>query len=268
MKNIIGFSISEPQESKDYDTVRRENVPAVRSLVSVRFPDRGMALTYYNDLFDLEEGDFVFVSGKLAGKLGIVEKVTTRFKINLADYQRVISKATGNIRGSYESVLDKMVSFDSEAMTPDEFRSWILPPKGWDKKEGEPEDEIILGDGYELMIPELEQDDEVDRAVLERAFDYCREGKVAYICVHGGTGTAFIEGTEWYEVNFILDGDSMTEMYCDCPYPGLCKHMLAVAMNLRALIPNFKVNKLDDFVAIDSGRFWNMVAHTAKKITL
>ena len=268
MKNIIGFSISEPQQPLDVGTARRETVPAVRSLVSVRFPGRGMPLTYYNDLFDLQEGDFVFVSGKLAGQVGRVEKVTTKFRINLADYQRVISKANSCIHGAYESVLDKMVSFGCDAMSPDEFRSWVLPPKGWDRMEGDPEDEIILGDGYELQLPELEQDDEVDGAVLERAVNYCSEGKVAYICVRGGIGTAYVEGSTWYEVNFMLDGDSMTEMYCDCPYPGLCKHMLAVAVTLRALIANFKVSAYSDFVAIDSNRFWYMVATTTKKISL
>ena len=268
MKNIIGFRTSEPQEPLNSSTEHRNPVPPVRSLVTVRFPGNGRALTYYNDLFDLEEGDLVFVSGKLAGQPGTVEKVTTRFKINLADYQRVISKANCEIHGTYEAICDKMVSFDRDAMSPDEFRSWILPPKGWDKKEGEPEDEIILGDGYELNLPALERDDEVDSAVLERAINYCREGKVAYICVRGGEGTAFIEGTEWYEVNFMLNGDSMTELYCDCPYPGLCKHMLAVAVTLRALMPKFTVSKCDEFVMLDSGHFWNMVARTTKKITL
>ena len=267
MKNIIGFGISEPQEPRSFDVVRREPGQAVRSLVKVRFPG-GMAFTYYNDLFDLREGDFVFVSGKYAGQLGAVEAVTTRFKINLANYQRVISRAADTIRGSYETVLDKMVSFDCEAMAPDEFRSWILPPKGWDRKDGDPEDEIILGDGYELLLSELERSDEVDGAVLERAVNYCRESRVAYICVRDGVGTAFIEGTKWYEVNFLLEGDSMTEMYCDCPYPGLCKHMLAAAVTLRALTANLSVSRLDDFVAIDAGRFWNMVAHTTKRITL
>lgn len=72
----------------------------VRSLVSVRFIQDGRAFTYYNDKFALEVGDHVFVSGQLAGQLGIVEKVTTRFKINLADYQRVISKASAAIHGT------------------------------------------------------------------------------------------------------------------------------------------------------------------------
>ena len=59
-------------------------------------------------------------------------------------------------------------------------------------------------------------------ALYERLISIREESAVIkqYICVHGGTGTAFIEGTEWYEVNFMLDGDSMTELYCDCPGRG------------------------------------------------
>ncbi len=268
MKSIIGFRINQPEESGNIDVSPSESVTAVRSLVTVRFLRDGRSFTYYNDLYELAKGDFVFVSGKLAGQLGVVEKVTTRFKINLADYQRVVSRANACIHGTYEAVLDKMVSFDCDALSPDEFRSWILPSKDWDRKEDDPEEEIILGDGYELQLPELELDDEVDSNVLERALNYCREGRVVYICVHGSVGTAFIEGTKWYEVNFMLEGNRMTEMYCECPYPGLCKHMLAAAITVRQLGANSRVSKSDDFVAIDGNRFWNMIARTTKKITL
>lgn len=54
------------------------------------------------------------MSGKLAGKLGVVESVSTKFKINLADYQRVISKASGSIHGTYESILDIVINAFSE----------------------------------------------------------------------------------------------------------------------------------------------------------
>ena len=60
----------------------------------------------------------------------------------------------------------------------------------------------------------------------------------------------------------------MTEMYCDCPYPGLCKHLLAAALTVRALVMKGKLQPDEDFVAIDSNRFWNMVARTTKKVTL
>jgi hypothetical protein len=47
-----------------------------KSLVQVYFPCRGMTLSYYNDQFDLTPGDWVYVEGKLEGKLGRVTQVT------------------------------------------------------------------------------------------------------------------------------------------------------------------------------------------------
>ena len=70
------------------------------------------------------------------------------------------------------------------------------------------------------------------------------------------------------QINFRLEGDIMTEMYCDCPYPGLCKHLLAVALTIRALVAKSELQPYANFVAIDSNRFWNMVARTTKKVTL
>ena len=268
MKNILGFSIGETPAAESIPVVLKEELCPVRSLVSVRFIQDGRVLTYYNDRFALEAGDRVFVSGKLAGQPGIVEKVTTRFKINLADYQRVISKAATAIHGTYEAVLDKMVSYDRNALSPEDFRSWILPPVHWDGDGSEDQEEIIVGDGYELSLSELENNDEVSAAVLGRAVDYCCSGKVAYICVRNGIGTAFIDGSEWYEVNFRLNGDVMSEMYCDCPYPGLCKHLLAVAMTIRAMVSQGNLNPDADFVAIGEDRFWNMAASLTKKVTL
>ena len=270
MKSILGFSVGDKPESKDITIVQKEELCPVRSLVSVQFVRSGRELTYYNDRFALEVGDRVFVSGKHAGEPGIVQKVTTKFRINLADYQRVISKAACTIHGTYESVMDKMVSYDRNALTPEEFRLWILPPVHWDSDESEIDDdyEIVEGDGYELHLPDLENSDEASGSALERATGYCCEGRIAYISVRDGIGTAFVEGTDWYEVNFRLRGDVMSEMYCDCPFPGLCKHLLAVAMTIRALS---KIGNLDtdsDFVAISEDKFWSMVAQTTKRITL
>ena len=269
MKSILGFAIGEKPVEGSVAAAPKEEHDPVRSLVSVRFIRDGRAFTYYNDRFVLEVGDHVFVSGKLAGQPGIVEKVTTRFKINLADYQRVISKAGTAIHGTYESVLDKMVSYDQAALPPEEFRAWILPPAHWDGDgSDDQEDEIIVGEGYELNLSELEINDDVNPTVLDRAVDYCRSGKVAYICVRNGIGTAFIDGSSWYEVNFRLCGDAMTEMYCDCPYPGLCKHLLAVALTVRAMVKHGNLDPGADFVAIGEDRFWSMVARTAKRVTL
>ncbi len=269
MKSILGFGIGENPAAERIAVTPKEGRDPVRSLVSVRFIRDGRAFTYYNDKFTLEVGDLVFVSGRLAGQLGVVEKITTRFRINLADYQRVISKASAAVHGTYEPVLDKMVSYDREAMSPEEFRAWILPPAHWDGDGCEDrEDEIIIGEGYELNLSELESSDDVDADVLDRAADYCRGGKVAYISVRDGIGTAFVDGSSWYEVSFRLRGDAMTEMYCDCPYPGLCKHLLAVALTIRAMVTHGDLDPEADFVAIAAGRFWSMAARTARRVTL
>ena len=265
MKTILGFGTEEiPVPVESAAAPQKEKTP-VRSLVSVRFINEGRVLTYYNDLFCLAAGDRVFVSGKLAGKPGIVEKVTTKFRINLLDYERVISKACGFFSGTFESVLDKMVSFDSIAMTGEEFRSWILPPRPLREDE---ESEILIGEGYELSLPRLEEHDEATREILDRAVEYCRSSKIAYISVVKGIGTAFVEGSHWYEVNFRLQGDMMTEMYCDCMYPGLCKHLLAVAITIWAMVQNGGLDTDRDFVAVDESRFWNMAAATAQRVTL
>ena len=76
MKRILGFEINNngtiPEKSGPelHDTIM-----PVKSLVQVSFPDVHRSYAYYNDAFDLHEGDLVFVSGKLAGKCGSVESV-------------------------------------------------------------------------------------------------------------------------------------------------------------------------------------------------
>ena len=268
MKSILGFSINDRQLETTVGTVETDTTRPVRSLVQVRFANDGRVLTYYNDRFALEVGDTVFVDGKLAGKIGTIEKVTTKFKINLADYKRVISKADREIHGTYTEVMDKMVSFDAEAFSPDQFRTWVIAPRVKDNDEEDEDDVVIVGDGYELDLTEIEKSDDVNYSVLQRAVDYCANGSVAYLCVRDGVGTAFINGTTWYEVNFALNGDSLTEMYCDCPYPGLCKHLLAVAITLREMGKQDGFSLDRDFVAIDYRQFWSMVSRVKKSITL
>ena len=58
------------------------NLP-VPSLVRVYFADRGAEYTYYNDAFDLREGDIVYVEGKLEGVCGQVTGVNRNFRIHL-----------------------------------------------------------------------------------------------------------------------------------------------------------------------------------------
>ena len=267
MKNILGFGISGQPVSPETAAAPDCGSAPVRSLVSVRFED-GRILTYYNDRFVLEPGDRVFVSGKLAGKPGVVENVTTKFRINLADYQKVISKAGCEVHGTYESVLDKMVSFGSDAVSPDDFRTLVMPPKHWEGQEEQEDEEIIVGEGFELAVHDIESSEDFSSVIRDRAAEYCCSGKVAYIGIRDGIGTAFIKGSSWYEVNFRLSGDMITELYCDCPYPGLCKHILAVALTIKVLADFGGIDISRDFTALDADRFWDMAAVSAKKVIL
>ena len=250
MKNVIGFRIDTPadQEAAPQPVVTHD-VP-VRSLVSVSFTDIAKNYTYYNDKFDLSVGDMVYVSGKLAGRMGVVASVGTKFKIRLSDYERVIANPHIQFHGHYTQVLDKMIACEG-GVSADTFRSWVIAPSA----EGETS-EIVMGEGYVLPLEYLRSCDDVDMTILRRAIEYCEEGRVRYLSLQNGVGTAFVEGTKWYEVNFRYADGMVTDLYCDCPYPNLCKHSLAVVLTLQVLLDHVPA---DDFVAIDRQFFFKTI---------
>ena len=101
MKFKIGFSAEEKKENPARE-VKQETKAEVKpkpSLVDIRFPDIYKSYTYYNDRFDLHEGDTVFVDGKLEGVAGRVVAVSYNFKIKLSDYKRVITVADTDVKG-------------------------------------------------------------------------------------------------------------------------------------------------------------------------
>ena len=140
MRRMIGFMTSNDPKSETPSvpsTIR--SITPVKSLVKVRFECHSMPLAYYNDRFDLQEGDVVYVSGKLAGEPGVVVSVTTKFRIHTSDYERVLSLLDLTIHGSFTGVRDKMVSFDQIAITPEQFAGWVTPPEDPKKKKDEDE---------------------------------------------------------------------------------------------------------------------------------
>ena len=90
---ISGFGASQTKENNiapNYEMHPQTEIPR-KSLVQIRFPGKGMALTYYNDQFDLKPGDQVYVDGKMEGLLGQVMEVNYNFKIKISDYKKVIA---------------------------------------------------------------------------------------------------------------------------------------------------------------------------------
>lgn len=263
MRRMIGFMASnEPKaETPNLPTTIRSITP-VKSLVKVRFECHSMSLAYYNDRFELQEGDVVYVSGKLAGEPGVVVSVTTKFRIHTSDYERVLSLLDLTIHGSFTGVRDKMVSFDQIAITPEQFGGWVTPPEDPKKKkdEDEDEDEVVSGEGYTIDINNIEGCEDITSAIAERAVGYCTEGRVRYLCVQGGVGRAYVEGTKWYRVDFHFIDGMMTDIYCDCPYSDLCKHEVAVAITLRMLFKQPQFKNAGDFMALDRRVFWQLAS--------
>ncbi len=263
MNKIWGFgktdgrqTVCEPQKVD-----RSDEGNGVKSLVQVSFADAHRNYAYYNDKFDLKAGDLVYVSGCLTGQLGCVESVNCKFKINLADYERVVAHPIVEIRGRYHQILDKMLSYDHKAISPDMFRSWVKPPVLDDDK---PE-EYVQGEGYSFELEHFAESDEVDGKILERAVDYCKSGRVRYLSLRNGVGTAFVEGSKWYEINFTFKDGIVSDMYCECPYSALCKHNLAVLITLNRLLK--KVDG-EDYTAVDWNCFIRFLSISGQDITL
>lgn len=263
MKRMIGFLTNNDAKAETpvVSAAVRTNTP-VKSLVNIRFENRSMPLAYFNDRFDLHEGDVVYVSGKLAGEPGVVVSVTTKFRIHTADYERVLALLDLTIHGSFTRVRDKMVSFDDLAITPEQFDCWVTPPEDPKKKkdESEDEDEVISGEGYTIDINNIEECEDITAAIAERAVNYCMEGRVRYLSVKNGVGRAYVEGSKWYRVDFHFRDGMMTDVFCDCPYPELCKHEVAVAITLRMLFNQPQFKTVSDFMALDRGLFWQLAS--------
>lgn len=67
--------------------------------------------------------------------------------------------------------------------------------------------------------------------ILERGYDYYREGAVTDIRVNGSTIEATVEGSEEYAVSIEWEKGKIAKMECSCPYAKdgtYCKHMAAV----------------------------------------
>ena len=67
----------------------------------------------------------------------------------------------------------------------------------------------------------------------ERGKDYAKEGKVVNLTREGEKVHALVKGKKDYVVTLSVDeNDHLTAFHCDCPYPHLCKHVVAVLFAL------------------------------------
>lgn len=234
MKMKIGFDLfgSGKKDTQTENTAEKYTLPEretpVCSVVSVYFPKRGFACSYYNDSFNLKEGDLVFVDGKLEGLIGVVEEVSLSFKIRISDYKRVIGKADTSVCGELFFGENTFIAFDRSIIPYEKVRSWLLPPAD--------EAEFVYGKDdvfYPIKMPNTFK---TSAAVIERGAEYFKGGNVAYLCLNGTKAKALVLGSAVYEVEFEFKNGEVGNFGCGCWCSGICKHDVAAAMALdRAL---------------------------------
>ena len=229
----IGFS------AEDYkaDASEKDEVCPVdsekkgkKSLVKVFFPARSAEYTYYNDSFNLNKGDIVYVEGKLEGVMGIVREVKYKFKIKLSDYKKVLQAVSFKASGSFYMTKTDMLTFTEGALSYDNVRLCYIPPLKDD-------DEFVSGDECDeeeksFLLSDIPSDT-FSETVVFRGTDYFYSGKVVYLELDGKKGRAIVEGTKNYEVEFRFNNGEISSLLCTCYCTDNCKHEYAVLMKLK-----------------------------------
>ena len=222
----FGGSTADKKEiTPSYEAERKTIVPR-KSVVQVRFPGKGMALSYYNDQFDLKKGDLVYVDGKLEGQLGRVVEVNYHFKIKISEYKKIIAVVDTNVHGQLFMAGSHFVSFDPATMPAQQILTWFkAPPKE--------DDEYASGnDDTSFRLDDL-KDMKVNSTIAERGQSHYVENRVRYLCLKGNHGVALVEGSESYVVEFEYHNGEISHLVCECPCSYTCKHEFAAMLQLR-----------------------------------
>ena len=259
MKLKIGFNVDENNESKiNQEVMKVEKSAPKKSVVKVFFPHRNMTLSYFNDSFDLHEGDIVYVDGKLEGYRGRVVEVSYNFKIKISDYKKVIAVSDTDVKGQLFMAGSHFIAFDKNVLPFEKVLSWYKAPVN-------DEDEFVSGnDDTGFALNDMKSWNAPSQ-ILDRGFDYYIENNVVYICVDGENGKAIVEGSKPYEVEFQYKNGEISNLVCDCFCSGVCKHQVAVMFQLKDLLKKITENYSDNynqtnyFAAVYKGAFINFV---------
>lgn len=250
---IGGFASSqnEKEQVEDFEYTQQK-VSARRSLVQVKFADRGIALAYYNDQFDLKIGDRVYVDGKMAGQLGRIVEVNYNFKIRLSDYQKVIAQVDTEVHGEFFMAGSHFVIFDPSALPVRQAMLWFKAPENED-------DEVVRGDDGSAFSLDNLSEMKVSSAVAERGHQYYIENRVRYLSLNHRKGIAIVEGSENYVVEFEYHEDQISHLVCECPCAYTCKHEFAAMLQLKETLDIIqkeyaeKIKNSNCFTAVQKG---------------
>lgn len=78
-------------------------------------------------------------------------------------------------------------------------------------------------------------DAQISPDIVKRGKSYFQNGAVTYFDeVDEGSWEAEVDGSDTYQLEILLDGRTVQQYSCDCPYDGeVCKHVVALLYELR-----------------------------------
>ena len=260
----IGFAVN--PEGKSPPTVNHPaRVAEPRPcLAEVCFPDYERTYTYYNDRYDLQVGDQVFVEGKLEGVRGRVVGVNYTFKIKLADYKRVIHRADTRVEGTLTMADNHFITVDPETLSFEQVQGWLMPPP-------EPA-EVVVGSGGDDPFPlDVLAESGIPQEIAARGHEYYLQGRVACLEKIGDRCRALVMGGHTYTVEFTLQDGMVSDLVCDCYCPGRCKHQMAALLQMQESLELALRNGLDTedyLLAVHQHLFCEMVVRARCSGTL
>jgi hypothetical protein len=227
------------------------------NVVYVRFRD-GREFPYLNDKFDLSIGDNVYVDGKLTGEIGTVTDVLENFKVSLRYYKYVTAKIDNDISGTFKKQGNYYYTTGKDAIPFEKMLLWVKEPES----ESEEPEEFIKGKGYTINLAEFfdAQDEPIEEYSENyyNALDVVEDGELQFVTVKDGIGKAVIQNerhTKTVEFNFDSEKMLMTDVYCDCISPRLCKDMLATAIAIMDMNDEDNSSTAGDFSIINDYLF-------------
>lgn len=205
---------------------KNENIK--KSLVKVSFEHSSYEPIYYNDKFNIEVGDKVYVDGKFEDKIGTVIEVNYNFKIKTSEYKKVIAVADTSVKGLFSQHDFYMTTFDSNALPPEKVKLWFNSPL----KEN---DEVIsCSDGKSFELNKMKES--FDEWTTLRGISYHKSKNVLYFHFENNHIYAIVEGSKNYEIEFDYRDGVVSNLMCSCFCTGNCKHEYAALLMLQDML--------------------------------
>lgn len=260
---MIGFSILNKENKKETTEIIKPEIAEekpVRSVVTVHFIN-GREYPYYNDMFNLKVDDIVYVDGKLAGIPGRVTEVTTKFKVSLDFYKKVIAKLNLDFHGEFKNTACFVACTNPDVLNIEQVKSWYFSPR-------EEKEEFFVGDGYTVNLDNIPACDDYKDDELDDAADIFNERDVKFVTVKNGKGYAIVKRNKPHLVEFEYKNGVISNLLCDCIKPGLCAHSFAVCFAMDIMTKNGIDRAEANFTALDANEFFEIVSYTDKDFSV